>query len=67
MQKTKLPKLLQEDQNNPEIQAIKAAIKANKDLRMHQGYQAILLDLHGVSKKDIRKFIWVNILNNSMV
>lgn len=53
----KLPKLLQADQNNPEIQAIKAAIKANTDLRMHERYQTILLDLHGVSKKDISKII----------
>ncbi|CAM4247796.1 helix-turn-helix domain-containing protein [Paenibacillus alkaliterrae] len=53
----KLPKLLQEDQNDPEIQAIKAAIKANKDLRMHERYQTILLVLHGVSKKDTSKII----------
>lgn len=53
----KLPELLQEDQNNPEIQAIKAVIKANKNLRMHERYQTILLDLHGVSKKDISKII----------
>ncbi|WP_080832873.1 hypothetical protein [Cohnella massiliensis] len=53
----KLPKLLQEDQNNLEIQAIKAAINANEDLRMHERYQTILLDLHGVSKKDISKII----------
>lgn len=53
----KLPKLLQEDQNNPEIWAIKAAMKANKDLRMHERYQAILLDLHSVSKKNISKII----------
>lgn len=53
----KLPRLLQEDQNNPEVQAIKAAIKENNDLRMHERYQTILLDLHGVSKKDISKII----------
>lgn len=53
----KLPKILQEDQNNPEILAIKAVIKENKDLRMHERYQTILLDLHGVSKKDISKII----------
>jgi putative transposase len=43
--------------NNPEIMAIKAAIKANKDLRMHERYQTILLDLHNVSKQDISKLI----------
>ncbi|MDF2814678.1 MAG: hypothetical protein K0Q81_878 [Paenibacillus sp.] len=53
----KLPRLLEEDLNNPEILAIKAAIKANKDLRMHERYQTILLDLHSVSKKDISKMI----------
>lgn len=53
----KLPKLLQRDQNNLEIQGIKAVIKANKELRMHERYQTILLDLHGVSKKSISKII----------
>ncbi|MCU6713274.1 IS630 family transposase [Paenibacillus sp. J5C_2022] len=36
---------------------MKAAIKENNDLRMHERYQTILLDLHGVSKKDISKII----------
>lgn len=53
----KLPKQLQEDMKNPEIVAIKAAMKANKDLRMHERYQTILMDMHGVSKKDISKMI----------
>jgi transposase len=53
----KLSKLLEEDRSNPEIMALKAAIKANKDLRMHERYQTIMLDLHGVSKKDISKII----------
>ena|GEM_PF-883267 len=51
----KLPELLQDDMSNPEIRATKAAMKANKDLRMHERYQAILMHLHNVSNKDISK------------
>jgi transposase len=57
VRKVKRPKLLKEDQNNPEIQAIKATITANKDLRMHERYQTILLKLHGVPKEDIVKMV----------
>src|ERR671923_136117 len=49
----KTPKLIQEDMNNPAIREVKAAIKANKDLRMHERYQTILMHLHSVSKKEI--------------
>ena len=53
----KLPELLQDDMSNPEIRAIKAAMKANKELRMHERYQAVLMHLHNVSSKDISKLI----------
>jgi transposase len=46
-------KLIQEELNNPAIQEIKAAMHANKDLRMHERYQTILLKLRGVSNNDI--------------
>jgi hypothetical protein len=53
----KLPELHQDDMSNPEIKAIKAAMKANKDLRMHKRYQAVLMHLHNVSSKDISKLL----------
>lgn len=53
----KKPKLLQKDENNPAIREIKAAMKANKDLRMHERYQTILMHLHDVSNKEISTII----------
>ena len=47
------PKLMQENMNNPAVQEIKAVMKANKDLRLHERYQTILLHLHDVSNKEI--------------
>jgi len=49
----KTPKLIQEEINNPAIREIKAAMKANKDLRIHERYQTILMHLHGVPNKEI--------------
>lgn len=46
---------LSNDNNNVAIQEIKAAIKANKDLRMHERYQTILLFLHGEHYEQISK------------
>lgn len=40
--------ILHADDINPEIQAVKAAIKSTKDKRMFERYQAILMYLHGV-------------------
>jgi putative transposase len=51
----KQPKLIQEDINNPAVREIKAAMKANKDLRMHERYQTILMHLHGVPHDEISK------------
>lgn len=53
----KTSKHIQEDMNNPAIQEIKAAMKANKDLRMHERYQTILMHLYGVSNKEISTII----------
>lgn len=51
----KLPKQLEDDGNNPAILEIKAAMKTNKDLRMHERYQIILLVLHGENYTQISK------------
>ena len=40
--------ILHADDINPEIQAVKAAIKLTKDKRMFERYQAIWMYLHGV-------------------
>lgn len=47
---------LHADNQNPEIQAVKAAIRSTKDKRMFERYQTILLFLHGV-KYDKISFI----------
>lgn len=44
-----------EDETNPAIQEIKAAMKGNKDLRMHERYQTILMMLHGDPYAQISK------------
>lgn len=49
----KLSKQHQVNINNPAIQDIKAAMKANKDLRMHERYQTILMYLQGIHHKEI--------------
>lgn len=47
----KIPKFIKEGKKNPEIQAI----KANNVVRMNERYQTILLNLHGVSKRESGK------------
>lgn len=42
-----------QDDQNPEIQAIKAAMNATKNKRMFERYQTILLHLHGVKYDQI--------------
>jgi transposase len=49
----KTPKLIQDDMNNPAIQKIKAAMKDNKDLRMHERYQIIIMVLRNEPYKRI--------------
>ena len=44
---------IQENDKNRAIQEIKAAMKANKDLRMHERYQTILMILLGESYERI--------------
>lgn len=46
-------KTLREDNQNPEIQAIKMAMRETKNKRMFERYQAILLHLHGVTYDQI--------------
>lgn len=51
----KLPKQIQGDNNNPAILEIKAAMKTNKDMRIHERYQSILMYLHGEQIVQISK------------
>lgn len=51
----KLSKQLQNDTNHLAIQEIKAVMKANRDLRMHERYQTILMVLHGDHYEQISK------------
>lgn len=44
--------ILQDDQN-PEIQAVKSAMKSTKNKRMFERYQTILLHLHGMKYDQI--------------
>lgn len=46
---------IQENEKDRAIQEIKAAMKANKDLRMHERYQTILMVLLGESYEQIVK------------
>lgn len=46
---------IQEDEKDRAIQEIKAAMKANKDLRIHERYQTILMVLLGESYEQIVK------------
>jgi len=48
-----IDKLLQDDNQNFEIQAIKKAMKEIKDKRMYQRYKVIYLHLKGNSNRDI--------------
>lgn len=51
----KRTKEFQNDAKDPAIQEIKAAMKRNKDLRMHERYQTLLMLLHGYSHEQISK------------
>jgi transposase len=51
----KIDKIFEEDNKNPEIQAIKAAMKGTKDIRMYQRYRVIYLHLKGHTNRDIAK------------
>lgn len=44
-----------QDNQNPEIQAIKAAMKQTKDKRIYQRYRVIYLHLKGYANRDISK------------
>ncbi len=46
---------IKDDVKYLEIMKLKAAIKENKDLRMHERYQTILMYLHGMPPKEIRE------------
>jgi transposase len=48
-------KILKEDDRNIEIQAVKKAIKENKNLRMHKRYMVILYHLEGYLNYEIAK------------
>jgi putative transposase len=45
------------DNNSPEIQAVKGAIKKTKDKRMYQRYMVVLYHLKGHTNKDIANII----------
>lgn len=45
------------DNNNPEIQAVKEAMKKTKDKRMYQRYLVVLYHLNGYLNKDIAKMV----------
>jgi transposase len=51
----KIDEILEQDNQNPEIQAIKAAMKQTKDKRMYQRYRVIYLHLRGYTNRDIAK------------
>ena len=51
----KIDKIFEQDNQNPEIQAVKAAINNTKDKRMYQRYRVIYLHLKGYTNRDISK------------
>lgn len=53
----KVNKIFEADNNNPEIQAVKTAIKKSQDKRMYQRYMVILYHLKGYTNKDISKML----------
>lgn len=55
LQMKKVDIILQEDNNNPEIQVVKAAMKNTKVKRMYQRYRVIYLHLKGNTNRDIAK------------
>lgn len=48
-------RLVQNDIDSPEIQEIKGAMKANKNLRLHERYQIVLMILYGTDFEEISK------------
>ncbi len=48
-------KICEQDNQSPEIQAIKASMKKTKDKRMYQRYRVIYLHLKGYTNRDIAK------------
>ncbi|WP_194466082.1 helix-turn-helix domain-containing protein, partial [Lentibacillus kapialis] len=49
--------ILQKDNQNPDIQSVKAAMKETKDLRLFKRYQAILLYLKERPVSEISRYI----------
>jgi len=54
---SKVNKIFEENNNNPEIQAIKKAIKETKQKRMYIRYQVILYHLKGHTNIEISKLV----------
>jgi putative transposase len=54
---SKVNKIFEEDNNNPEIQAVKKAMKETKQKRMFIRYQVILYHLKGYTNIEISAFI----------
>jgi len=52
-----MAKTFEIDNNNPEIQAVKEAMKKTKDKRMYQRYMVVLYHLKGYFNKDIAKMV----------
>ncbi len=53
----RMAKTFEIDNNNPEIQAVKEAMKKTKDKRMYQRYMVVLYHLKGYFNKDIAKMV----------
>lgn len=53
----RIAQVLEIDNRNPEIQAVKEAIKKTKDKRMYQRYMVVLYHLNGHLNKDIAQIL----------
>jgi hypothetical protein len=53
----KADKIYETDNSNPEIQAVKEAIKKTKDKRMYQRYMVILYHLKGYINIEISRMV----------
>lgn len=51
----KVDKIFEQDNQNPKIQAVKAAMKKTNDKRLYQRYRVIYLHLKGYTNRDIAK------------
>lgn len=51
----KIDKIFEQDNQNPEIQVIKVAMKKTKNKRMYQRYRVIYLHIKGYTNRDIAK------------